>query len=98
MREHFLELIDEIFVLSLEAVDHSVFVVDVSLVLFDLVLEAVDLVVLDVVEFADLSLSGTLHVFGLALDESIVLIFLSLPSGQVFLGFSSQVLFGSFKV
>lgn len=98
MREHFFELIDEIFVLGLEAVDDSVLVVDVSFVLFDLMLEAVDLVVLDVVEFADFSLSGMLHVFGLTLDESVVLIFLSLPSGQVFLGFSPQVLFGSFKV
>lgn len=80
MREYFLELIDEIFVLSLEAVDDSVFVINVPLVLFNLMLEAVDLVVLDVVKFSDFSLSGPLHVFCLALDESIVLVFLSLPS------------------
>lgn len=80
MREHFFELIDEIFILSLEAINDSVLIFDVSLVLLDLMLETVDFVVLNVVEFADLSFSGSLHVFSLTLDESIVLIFLSLPS------------------
>lgn len=66
MREDFLEFVDQVLVLPFEAIDSTVFLLDVSLVFFDLVLEAVELVLLDVLELLQLSLSGALAALGLA--------------------------------
>jgi len=84
--------------LDLEVIDYLVLVFNVPLKFPDLMLVAIHLVVLDASEFFDLSLAGTLLTVSLTLDQSNILLFLGLPSCQIFLGFSSQIFLSVFKV
>jgi hypothetical protein len=96
--EYFLEFIGEIFILSLKAIDNSILVLYVPLIFSDLMLEAVDLVVLDILQFIQLPLSCLLAVIGLVLYESVIFILLGLPSRQIFLCLSSEISFSFLKV
>lgn len=66
--------------------------------LTDLVLEAIRFILLNVSQFFELSLSGSLLIFSLSLDQVIELVFLDLPSGKILLCLASQVSLGGFEV
>jgi len=60
-------------------------------------LETVGFVFLNVFQFFKLSLSGPFLILCLSLDQIVKLVLFSLPSGKIFLSFTSKVSFGVFK-
>lgn len=89
MRENLLELVGEILVLRFEVVNYPIFVFNVTLQFFNLMLETADLVLVDIFQFLDFSLSGAFHALCLGFDESVVFCLFCLPSSQTFFCFSS---------
>ena len=55
--ENLFELVGEVLILGFEIVNYSVFILDVTLEFFDLMLETADLVIMDTFQFLDFSLS-----------------------------------------
>lgn len=98
LRENFLELVRQIFILRFKVIDDPVLVFNVPLQLLDLMLETTDLILMDIFEFLNLSLSSSFHAFSLRLDQGVILDLLGLPSGQTFLGLSSQISLSLFKM
>ena len=81
--------------MGFEIVYYSVFILDVTLEFFDLMLETADFVIIDIFQFLDFSLSGALRTFDLGFNECVVFGLFRLPSSQAFFCFSSQVSFSS---
>ena len=98
LTEDLLEFIYKCFVLNLKVIDDFVLVFNVSLKFSDLMLVAVNLVVLDALELLDLSLTSTLLTISLALHKSNILVFFSLPSCKIFLCFSSEIFLCVLKI
>jgi hypothetical protein len=84
--------------LNLKVIDDFVLVFNVPLKLSDLMLVAVNFVVLDAFELFNFSLASTLLAISLTLYKSNILIFFSLPSCEILLGFSSEIVLCVFKI
>ena len=96
--EYLLEFVHQVLVLALQVVYHLIFILNVPLEFPDLVLVGVDFVVLNVLEFFDLSLASTFLAFSLALHQGVVLILFCLPPCQVLLALPPEISLGWLKM